>query len=194
MAKSGKTHYELGGGIKQKTMKQFSVLILATVISACSSQKIKQQKPKKSKFEIIQVMYIQKTDTLYGNKLRFNYVSSSLNTKQVMYDKFGMWDEEIRPNNENHPILVWRNRKLYKNIDDNFTIAVSGLENRNGMYALVAAFDSKNRDCLSQSSKKRNLIIDFFAYRLKYLNDKSNFYKVYWKMINNYKTKNLENK
>jgi len=174
-------------------MKQILIIILVIILAGCSTQKHKKYRiPKKPKFEIIRILTVEEIDSLYANELRFNYVISSMNTMQVMYDKFGMWNQEIRLQNKIHPILVWKNVKLSKSINESFTIAASGVEYWNGMYASIKAFDSKNDDCLNPASEYKNLVIDYFAYNIKHLNNKNDFFKVYWKMINDYKTKHLE--
>jgi len=160
------------------------------MIMPCYAQKNKRKKSKKPKFKIVKVLTVNGTDSLYVNELRFNNVTSSMNTMLAMYNKFGKSNQEIRPHNEIHPILIWKNVKLSKNTNESFTIAASGLEYWHGMYASVIAFDSKNHDYLNPTSKYKNLVIDYFTHNIKHLNKRSDFNKVYWKMINDYKAKN----
>ncbi|MDX1828617.1 MAG: hypothetical protein R3342_03630 [Lutibacter sp.] len=182
-------------------MKKIIVLLLGIILIKCSStieipktEKIKTKNPTTpyiyingfNKVDIFPVLLINNNDSIYINELRFNAVYSSFYTKKVMFEKFGMWDKKIRPNNERHPILIWKDRKLFENKNELFDIATSGIEKGGIIYASVIVFDSDNKDCLSVDSKIKDSIINYFSNGIKNLTNDKKFYKTYWNMIRQY--------
>ena len=77
-------------------------------------------------YDIIKTPLTVKNNTINLNELRFNAVLSAMYTKKVMYDKFGKWAKEIRPNNKTHPILLWENVKLFENENKLFNVYANG--------------------------------------------------------------------
>ena len=137
-------------------------------------------------FEITPTLTVNENDSTYINELRFNAVFSSMYTKKLMFDEFGKWDKEIRPNNERHPILVWENKRLFNKENKTYSIAASGIESKKEMYASVIVFDSENRDCLSETHPKKDSIINYFSNGIINLKSDRMFYDTYWKMISDY--------
>ena len=136
-------------------------------------------------FNIVSILTIQGKDSSYINELRYNAVAASMYTKKVMFDKFGKWDKEIRPNNERHPILVWEKVKLFNDNDKIYSVATSGVESIKEIYASVMVFNN-NTDCLAKNNPKKDSIINFFSSGIVNLSFSNKFYKIYWKMINEY--------
>jgi hypothetical protein len=142
-------------------------------------------------YTILKIPVIQKKDTTNLNELKFNAVFSAMYTKKVMYDKFGKWTKEVRPNdNDRHPILVWENIKLFDDENKLFSVYANGDENWNEIYASVLVFDESNMDCLNDTSLNRAKIIEYFSNGIKGLNEDQDFYDVYWKSVNSYTAKN----
>ena len=185
------------------------MLVLFTI--NCTGQKIKKEKgvgsPQKTanpntpyiykngylNYNILKIPIVQKTDTVTINELKFNAVLSSMYTKRVMYDKFGKWTKEVRPNNERHPILIWEKIKLFENEDKRYTIYADGSENWNEIYASVLVFDENDKDCLSDESTIRKEIINLFSDGIKNLSKSEKFSKIYWDSVNNYDSKKNKN-
>ena len=135
-------------------------------------------------FNIEKIPVPQKNDTL--NKLKFNAVFSAMYTKKVMYDKFGRWTKEIRPNNEKHPILVWEKVKLFNDEDKLYLVYAHGEEKWEEIYASVLVFDEEQNDCLQENSRYKQKIINYFAEGIKNLSKNEDFYKIYWNSVNKY--------
>src|SRR5690606_2652463 len=113
-------------------------------------------------------------------------------TKKVMYDKFGKWTKEIRPNNERHPILLWENVKLFEDENKLFNVYANGDENWNEMYASVLIYDDQNNDCLQENNLLKEKIVNYFSKGIQNLNNKKEFYDIYWKSVNDYEKKTVK--
>ncbi|KQS90235.1 hypothetical protein [Chryseobacterium sp. Leaf394] len=181
----------------------FSILIFLSAF--CKAQKTKKIKgigsPQKTlnpdtpyiykkgylNFDIVPTPVVQNNDTISLNLLKFNAVFSAMYTQKVMYDKFGKWTKELRPNNERHPILVWSKVKLFENKNELFTIYANGDESWEEIYASVLVFDENGKDCLSENNTNKSEIIRFFSEGIKILNNSEKFYKVYLDAIDSYK-------
>lgn len=152
-------------------MKKVLLIFITLISFSCSAQRIKKNNREKGvgiaqktanpntpyiykngylNYNILKIPVIQKNDTINLNVLRFNAVFSAMYTKKVMYDRYGKWTKEIRPNNESHPILIWENVKLFDNEDRKFTVYANGDENWNEIYASILVFDNK-KDTVPQS-------------------------------------------
>ena len=186
--------------------KIFYLLVLILFSSSCIAQnKGRKEKgvgsPQKTKnpntpyiykngylnYTILKIPVIQKNDTTNLNELKFNAVFSAMYTQKVMYDKFGKWTKEVRPNgNDRHPILVWEKVKLFDNENKLFSVYANGEENKNEIYASVLVFDENNKDCLNDTSLNRAKIIEYFSNGIKELNENQDFYAIYWQSVNSY--------
>ncbi|ANF49732.1 hypothetical protein A0O34_03885 [Chryseobacterium glaciei] len=134
-------------------------------------------------FNIIKIPVAAKKDTLH--ELRFNNTYFASYTQQMMFDNFGVWDKEIRPNNEEHPILVWEKRRLFPNKNTLYTIYAGGEEKFEGIYSCVLVYDDE-KDCLTEHSPDRNKITEYFADGIKNLRRRTKFYDVYWGEVDKY--------
>lgn len=191
-------------------MKKVLLIFITLISFSCSAQRIKKNNREKGvgiaqktanpntpyiykngylNYNILKIPVIQKNDTINLNVLIFNAVFSAMYTKKVMYDRYGKWTKEIRPNNESHPILIWENVKLFDNEDRKFTVYANGDENWNEIYASILVFDNKKLDCFSEDYPDKNRIIDFFSSSIKNLNNKNDFYDIYWKSVNEFDKK-----
>lgn len=137
-----------------------------------------------SDFNVIKIPVSNKKDTLH--ELRFNNTYSASYTKQMMFDNFGVWDKEIRPNNEKYPILVWEKRRLFPDKNTLYTVYAGGEESLAGIYSCVLVYDDE-KDCLTEHSPDRNKITVYFANGIKNLRLRTKFHDVYQKKINKFK-------
>lgn len=142
-------------------------------------------------YNIVKIPAISNNDRNV-NELRFNAVFSALYTKKVMYDKFGKWTKEIRPNNEIPPILLWENVKLFEDENNLFTIYANGDENLKEIYASVLVYDQEKNDCLDDNNLFKDKIVDFFSNNIRTLSDSKNFYDVYWASVKEYEKKSSQ--
>ncbi|MBS1548361.1 MAG: hypothetical protein JSS94_00665 [Bacteroidetes bacterium] len=187
--------------------KNTLILSILFLIINCSAQKITKKNKQKGvgiakktenpnipkiykngylNFYMEKVPVPQKNDTL--NKLKFNAVYSAMYTQKVMYDKFGKWSKEIRPNNEwRHPILVWEKVKLFDDENKLYNVYAHGEEEWEEIYASVLVFDENQNDCLKENSPNKNKVTIFFAKGIQNLNSNEDFYKIYWDTVNKYK-------
>lgn len=187
-------------------MKNTILIIITTLISfSCSSQKVSSKKEKGIgiaqktanpntpyiykngylNFNIEKIPVPEKSSTL--NKLKFNAVHSAMYTQKVMYDRFGKWSKEIRPNNEKHPILVWGKIKLFENDNKLYSVYADGEEKWEEIYASVLVFDENQNDCLEENSPSKDKVINYFAEGIQNLSKNEDFYKIYWNSVNKYK-------
>ena len=195
-------------------MKNTLLLLITFLLSfSCSAQKLNNKSKEKGigtaqktanpntpyiykkgflNYNVLQIPVIQKNDTITLNELKFNAVFSAMYTQKVMYDKFGKWTKEIRPNNESHPILLWENVKLFEDEKKLFSVYANGDENWNEIYASVLVYDDEKNDCLKESNILKEKIISYFSKGIQNLNDKKDFYDDYWKSINEYEKKSTK--
>ena len=143
-------------------------------------------------YNILKIPVIQKNDTITLNELKFNAVFSAMYTKKVMYDKFGKWTKEIRPNNKPHPILLWENVKLFEDENKLFSVYASGDENWNEIYASVLVYDDQKNDCLKENNLLKEKVVNYFSNGIQNLNNNQEFYDIYWKSVNDYEKKSVK--
>ena len=166
-------------------------IITALILISCSSTKNVTKKRCRSilkndyktileeKFESV----ISK-DTIFLNEVKYECVYTAMYTKKGMYDRFGKWNQEIYPKGQTHPILLWNNVKLFPNDTTEFIVATNGLESLKTIYASVLVFDKKNKDLLSDESKYKTKLIEYFSEMIKTNNSKKrDFYETYWKAV-----------
>lgn len=110
-----------------------------------------------------------------------------------MYQRFGKWTKALRPDNEEHPILLWENVKLFDDEDKLFSVYAKGAENWKEIYASVLVFDNDQNDCLAEGSVYRDKLIACFSDAIKKLDNKSGFYDEYRKSETESKKINNQN-
>lgn len=141
-------------------------------------------------YSILKKAVVLKKDSVNVHVLKFNAVFSAMYSKKVMYDKFGKWTIEIRPNfSDQHPILVWEKVKLFENEDKLYTVYADGDESWEEIYASFMVFDENNDDCLSDSHSDKTKVIEYFSNGIKNLSNNKDFYTVYWQSVNSFKPK-----
>jgi hypothetical protein len=95
-----------------------------------------------------------------------------------MYDKFGLWDKELKI--EIQPILIWENKKLFKDSDEVYTIIARGFSdyNKYNHSSSVMVLDKDGKDCLQDKNPLREKITYFFSEGYNKLKE-SDFLDVY---------------
>lgn len=123
-------------------------------------------------------------DTLFVNEIKYRCVHSALYTKKVMYDRFGMWDKAvITERGKRYPNLIWKDIKLFTDLDKKFTVIARGVESRQTIYASIMVFDEEGNDMLTKDSAFQFRLVEFFGYLIKQNSNNRDFYDVYWKKI-----------
>jgi len=121
---------------------------------------------------------------VYLNEVKYECTFTSFYIKKGMYDRFGKWDEEIFLEGDRHPILLWKNVKLFSDDPTTFNVAAAGDEDMSTIYSSVFVSDVKNQDLLAKDSKYREKLITYFSNLIR--SNKSNqkeYYEVYWEMV-----------
>lgn len=167
-------------------MKKLIVAILLFQFFAVHSQNA-------DDYSIEKIVTINDKDTTIINELRLHRIKSALDTKRLLFKKFGKWHQEIRTDHEIHPMLLWKDVKLFNELDKSYTIVAYGVESVLETYSSVIIFDSKNNDLLDSSNKNRNLYVDYFFKEINTGLNNKEFNDSYWEMIYDYK-KTLKNK
>ncbi len=115
------------------------------------------------------------------NEIRYNNETTSLRTKKAMFDKYGMWDEEIMVEEESRgSVLIWKNKRLIPGIEENFTVIASSMEDFGSMFGSFMVIDNNKKDQLKEDAPFRKELI-FYLTNLLRTNDYSDnrFFKVY---------------
>jgi len=123
------------------------------------------------------------------HELRFHHVVSAMYTRQLMFDNFGKWQNEIEILGT-EPMLVWRDIKLLKNSKETFTVFAGGISEWKEKYASISVFDSKRNDCLAENHPLRKQLIQFFSEKIWNLADA----KAFEKALHERNSKDLKNK
>lgn len=154
--------------------KLLSLLIIFLFILACNTSQgfVEKRCPsyvsKSIKgVKIDEFQFVLDNDTLHFNEVKFYCINNnSFYSRKVMFDKFGMWQNEIYPKNERHPILLWTNLQLFEKDTTRYSIAALGDENRETLYASFMAFDSNGKDVLNDSIQQ-NILVNYFENLIK---------------------------
>lgn len=165
-------------------------LLIFVVLGCSSSEKVTQQNKcpeiyKNDFTEIRNEKYetVYNKDTITFNEIRFECVYSSLYTKKVMFDKFGKWNKTVYPSNKKQPILIWKEVDLFSN-GKKYDVFTNGNEGRKHIYAAVMVFDESEADLLAMDSPERENLTNYFAALLKsHDTENTDFYEIYWKMV-----------
>lgn len=172
-------------------MKQFLLAALILTFYGCStSEKVtKQEKcPKIYENDYTEILnekhlVASANDTTFINEIRFECVYSMFYTHKVMFDKFGMWDNKVFLNNTKHPILIWKNVDLFSD-GKKYAVYTEGLEEWRHIYASIMIFDENDNDLLAEDSVEKEKLISYFSNLIKNQdNYKTEFYELYWKMV-----------
>ena len=62
-------------------------------------------------------------------------------------------------------------------------------ENWNEIYASVLVYDDQKNDCLKDNNLLKEKVVKYFSNGIQNLNNKEEFYDVYWKSVNDYEKK-----
>ncbi len=172
-------------------MKLFSLITILIIVVSCSTSKnIEKQKScvniRNSKFiRVLDEKYktIYDNDTITYNEVKFECVLSAFYSHKVMFDKFGKWDKAIYPSNKKHPILTWENVDLFSN-GKKYNVFTNGDEGNGPIYASIMVFDKDSNDLLTNTSKEKEELINYFFQLIKKEKNRNRkFYKVYWEIV-----------
>lgn len=116
---------------------------------------------------------------------KFYCLYSFLQTKKIVYDNFGKWDDETIQGQNPHPLLIWKALPLLKNSSEKFTVIATGEEIYNKeTYASISILDENERDALASGSKYRSPLIDLLSDLIKQTDHQNEeFNKVYLKKV-----------
>ena len=140
-----------------------------------------------SDYKIEPFLTIIKKDSIRYHELRFNNTNSAMYAGKFMYDTFGEWDK-FKLNKQPYPFVIWKNKKLFNDDPELYTVVTIGYEGNNSIYTSVLVFDSKNRDCLSDTSKSKTKLIQYFSEGIWNLTGRDKYYKLWHKEMK--KTRN----
>jgi len=175
-------------------MKKIFLIILIALNGSCATNKnITTQRsntlylPHNDFKDITNDKYVASVnkDTISITQIKYNYVYTEFLLKKIMFDKFGKWDESRYKENERHPVLVWKQVKLFPNRDTLYMVAATGGgEAEQKIYSSVMVFDEQGRDLLAINSELRNDVTEYFTELIQQNNNnKKEFYSVYWKEV-----------
>lgn len=116
---------------------------------------------------------------------KFFCLHSFLQTKKIMYDAFGKWNDETLGSQSQHPRLIWKAIPLLKNSTQKFTILADGEEPyKEETYASISVLDENGQDALATNSQFKELLVEFFSSKIKQTDHQSEeFHKVYLKKV-----------
>lgn len=178
--------------IRITLLLSFSVLVM----TSCSSPKNISEKPRMSncdqnfkndfsRIELDETFLTINSKTEKVTEAKFYCLYSFLQTKKIIYDNFGKWDNEISRNQNHHPLLVWNSIPLLNDSNEKFTVITDGEEvYKKETYASISILDENGRDALASSSEYRSQIIDLFSKLIKQTDHQNEeFHKVYLKKV-----------
>lgn len=106
---------------------------------------------------------ISGNDTIRINELKLTCVIAGRKSQIALYDAFGKWSSFVRTNDE-IPLLVWKNIKLFKSKDKKYTVVAHGVQY---LYTSFLVFDEQNNDMLSDNSLEKEELVKYFKKLIK---------------------------
>ncbi|MCL7754650.1 hypothetical protein [Polaribacter sp. Z022] len=128
------------------------------------------------------VLLVIKNDTLLLTEIKYECTFHSFYTGGIMYNKYGKWNNTLSTNN-GMAMMIWNDIKLFKNDTTRFNIATKGTENTKTINSSIMVYDNNYNDLLSENSKYREKLIDYFSKRIKRYRNIDKFYEEYWKTV-----------
>ncbi|MFK2820851.1 hypothetical protein U0L90_12045 [Flavobacteriaceae sp. LMIT009] len=140
-------------------IRLFIILLFTFSISTYSHG----QKRKKKTYEVVQVNLVSDNDTITFNELRIYKIKHSFEVSEILYNKFGDWDEYTIGRYHPHvPQLIWRNLILVGTTNKEFFVSTCGTETMTEYFSSVIVLDQNGIDCFSNGYPLRQELIDFF--------------------------------
>jgi len=161
--------------------KVIVLIVMLFAFFSCKTNKLTYSE--KPDYTIETVVSSIENNAISINELRFYNIKSAMDSKKIMFDKFGKWNKAVVNPNERHPVLVWENISFFKGDSKTYSIAASGIETPTEHYTSVIVFNDKNEDCLSPTSNERQFIINYFSKSLKNVSSDDAFSKAYSPLI-----------
>jgi len=155
------------------------LLIFILFLIGCSSYKTSQYSYlNHQKYKLVTVPFEFKKDTLSVTEIRFYKIRSAKNTQQILYDKFGKWNQRTLSKYGNRMNqLVWINKSLLKD-NNQFTIFADGVETNTDYYASVIVLDANFKDCINPSHPLSELLIKKLTKMMEDRLSVTNFYTI----------------
>ena len=136
-----------------------------------------------SSLVIEQVQSVVEEDTLYLNQMAFKCVDSFFRIKKNMFEKFGMWSDNVCIECPGHNALIWENIELLPNNDKKFYVVTHGERKQIGFSLWVQVFDEELNDMLANDSPYIKELMDFFSDLVRsQVNNRKAFQKEYRKI------------
>lgn len=111
--------------------------------------------------------------------IRFDKSYSAFYTSKIMFDNYGKWNKVLKVKKIDKSALVWENVDLFKN-GNLYSIYTFGLETNEAIYCSIAIIDANGNDCLQDSYKDKQMLVNYFISKFDNLDSSNLFYTVYW--------------
>ena len=161
-------------------MKNYILLLILCFLFACKASKKEVDRNSKTKHEIITIPMIVKEDTISFNELRFYKIQSAMDGMKLMYLNYGKWDEKtVSKYQYNINRIVWRDRKLFIDDNEKFTVIADGTETLGKYFSSLMVFDSNENDCFADNHPYKERLTELFVSKKKKLDRGSSVYKLF---------------
>lgn len=120
-----------------------------------------------------------KTNTV--NEVMYHCAPSFLDSKEAMYQQFGLWQTELFEKDNPHPLLVWNDVQILPQHEARFTVIATGKASPEKTYASVIVLDENGQDAITVDSGYKNLLLQHIGYLLHEKKDGDQFHQLYLK-------------
>lgn len=124
------------------------------------------KKNKKNQFlNIVQepINFAWNDEYITATELKYQCVKRPFLSGKIAHNLNGIWDESILLAADRVPFLVWKNRRLIKNVAKNFTIITSGIKSKHSFTSTFIVIDENYNDMLAEDSPYREALIQIFT-------------------------------
>ena len=128
--------------------KVIVLIVMLFTFFSCKTNKLTYSE--KQDYTIETVVSSIENNAISINELRFYNIESAMDSKKIMFDKFGKWDKVVAAPNKNHPVLVWENISFFKDDSKTYSVAASGIETPTEYYTSVIVFNDKMKIAFHQ--------------------------------------------
>ena len=109
-----------------------------------------------------------------------------------MYDKYGLWNSLITPNDDIGKVLVWENVQLFEDDSSLYTVGAYGVEDYGYISTSFVIIDENNQDAIGEQSE-----VTRFKNELSKLIRKNNrrdqmFFPIFFSEVNPDAWKNIQ--
>jgi len=128
------------------------------------------------------ILYAQQQAERSLTEYRVESFQTPLVAKKMLYDWLGKWDNVLYTEN-NQTLLVWSNRNIINEANENFTLIASSIENEEEMYGTIQVLTGKKQDALAKDSPFREYLNEYLKTISKKETKSKKFYKEYIKVV-----------